>query len=158
MKRILVFSDSHGRTENMKNKLTQIPGITHVLFLGDCLRDIGPIKQSSPDIVFFSVPGNNDFGSLLPDERIVEIDGVRIFLTHGHKYGVKGTYDRIFYRTKECQCQIGLFGHTHCAVKQQEDGILLLNPGSSSLPYRGTPSYGIIEIENGSASADILYC
>lgn len=157
MKRILVFSDSHGRTENIKHTLRQIPGIDYVLFLGDCLRDIYPMEQANPEIMFHSVPGNNDFCTSVPDEKIIEIDGVRIFMAHGHQYRVKTTVDLIFYRTKELQCQIGLFGHTHCAAMTRDGGILLLNPGSVSLPYGGKPSYGIIEIENGSASADILY-
>ena len=157
MKRIVLFSDSHGRTENIKNILRQIPGIDYVLFLGDCLRDIYPVEQMNPDIVFHYVPGNNDFSVSLPSEKTVEIGGVRIFMAHGHQYQVKMTCDRIFYRTGEIQCQIGLFGHTHRAVKVQDDGILLMNPGSVSLPYGGNPSYGIIEIENGSPSADILY-
>ena len=157
MKRILLFSDSHGRTENIKNTLGQTPCIDYVLFLGDCLRDIYPVEQANPRITFHCVPGNNDFGLSVPGEKIIEIDGIRIFMTHGHQYHVKGTNDRISYRTGELQCQIGLFGHTHRAAKLQEAGILLINPGSISLPYGAAPSYGIIEIENGKVSADILF-
>ena len=157
MKRILLFSDSHGRTENIKKILRQIPDIDYVLFLGDCLRDIYPVEQANPEIHFHYVPGNNDFGSSVPGEKMIAIDGVRIFMAHGHQYQVKMTNNRISYRTEELQCQIGLFGHTHRAAKLQEGGILLLNPGSISLPYGGAPSYGIIEIENGKASADILF-
>ena len=157
MNRILVFSDSHGRTENIRKVIDYIPEVGTVLFLGDCLRDIYPVEKSYPNIPFHYVPGNNDFSSTVPKEKTLEIDGVRIYMTHGHQYQVKLGYEDMFYRTEEKKCGIGLFGHTHQPLKLKQEDIMLFNPGSISLPYRGSPSYGIIEIENGELSADILY-
>ena len=43
-------------------------------------------------------------------------DGIKIFFTHGHKWGVKYSTDRLFYKAKEIGAQIALFGHTHTAA------------------------------------------
>ncbi len=157
MKRIIVFSDSHGRTAQMADILRQIPQVDYVLFLGDCLRDIYEIEKEFPEILFHYVPGNNDFYSPVSEEQIVEIDGVRIFMAHGHQYRVKTSSTTFLYRTEELKCRVGLFGHTHQAFLLQQDGMTFMNPGSISLPYRGQQSYGILELEKGRVSADILY-
>ncbi len=157
MKRIIIFSDSHGESARMENVLLRIPGIDHVLFLGDCLRDIYGIEKKFPKILFHYVPGNNDFYSPVPEEQVVEIDGIRIFMAHGHQYRVKNGYTPFLYRTEELGCQVGLFGHTHQGVLYEQAGMIVMNPGSVARPYRGEKSYGILELEKGRASADILY-
>ena len=157
MTRILIFSDSHGRVEQMKRVIHSIPDVSTVLFLGDVLSDIQVVQRDCPNLTFYSVPGNNDFGSSLPLERVVTIDDIRLFLAHGHQHQVKFTADRIIYRARELACDVCLFGHTHRAVNVREGRLLLLNPGSVSLPYGGKPSYGILEIDGGKVGADIIY-
>ena len=49
------------------------------------------------------------------------------------KYGVKYGYNSIFYRAKELDVDIVLFGHSHIPIIEECDGIILMNPGSISL-------------------------
>lgn len=42
-----------------------------------------------------------------------------------------------------------IFGHIHVPVNREEDGILLINPGSPSRPRNGVPSFGILTLEKG---------
>ena len=49
-----------------------------------------------PEIKFFIVRGNCDYDDYkTKDEMTVELEGVKIFLTHGHLYGVKRDYSYI---------------------------------------------------------------
>ena len=66
------------------------------------------------------------------DEKVIEIEGVRIFATHGHLYSVKSTLARLAERAKSEGCRIALYGHTHCAREDDIDGVTLINPGNFS--------------------------
>ena len=39
-----------------------------------------------------------------------------------------------------------LYGHTHIAFTDYDDGLYIMNPGSCGRPREGLPSYGIIDI------------
>ena len=65
-------------------------------------------------------------------QRIIEIKGKKIFMCHGHKYGVKYGYNSIYYRGKEVGADIVLFGHSHLPIIEEYDGLILMNPGSIS--------------------------
>ena len=64
-------------------------------------------------------------GSILPW-------GVKIFFTHGHLYGVKSGEYNIVCAARERKAQVLLYGHTHNAFTDYEDGLYLMNPGSLS--------------------------
>ena len=55
--------------------------------------------------------------------------------------------NNIYYRAKELEVDIALFGHTHESLILEEDGVILMNPGSISLPRNSTRSIGYIEID-----------
>ncbi len=82
--------------------------------------------------VVYAVRGNCDFDGKYPEERIIEIQGKKIFICHGHKYGVKYGYNSIYYRGKEVGADIVLFGHSHLPIIEEYDGLILMNPGSVS--------------------------
>lgn len=115
-----------------------------VLHGGDYLRDALTIKKAYPDIEFHCVAGNCDVGA--PNkEKIIEVCGKVIFLTHGDLYGVKQSYSKILYKAQEYNADIAVFGHTHIPYFEKIDDIILFNPGS----VRYTRTYGVIEIEDG---------
>ena len=55
------------------------------------------------------VAGNNDFFSDLPREDVVEIEGHRIFVTHGHLYGVSMTTEGVADAAAARDCQAVIF-------------------------------------------------
>lgn len=143
---ILVFSDSHGHPDHIKEALRrQIKRPDAVIFLGDGQRDMLYLELDG--IPFYRVSGNCDLSSLFsegnaPDEMTVELGGKRIFITHGHNYAVKSGYGVIIAAALKRDADIVLFGHTHeCLEKclscgNDEYGIpmkkemYLVNPGS----------------------------
>ena len=75
---------------------------------------------------------------ILAEYALVECDGLRMFLTHGHKYN---TDDLPPLRKGD----ILLHGHTHVSVaKKFGNENLYINPGSVSIPKENTPKGYII--------------
>ena len=65
---------------------------------------------------------------------------------------------REFYIEALAECVF--FGHTHKPVIDEEDGIMVLNPGSLTFPRQNghKPSYAVVEAdEDGGLSAEIRY-
>lgn len=145
-KSYIVFSDIHGDYKNLKKIKTLIEENDGGFFAGDGLS--GVLSSSLKNLYW--VAGNCDgYGE---KERIVEIDGVKILLTHGHLYSVKQGMEKLYFRAKEVGANVVIFGHTHMPTIVQSDEILFLNPGSSSsLSY--TPTFIYMCVTNGSVKA-----
>ena len=146
--RILLFSDSHGNLRNMKNAIENNENIQMVIHLGDCVADILKIQEIYGNLHFEYVRGNNDWNADYGIEKCLEIEGKRIFITHGHTYGVKNTYQRIIAKGNELKADVVVFGHTHQSEETFSDNMLLLNPGSIGGDYynNGKPTYFLMEI------------
>ena len=82
--RIVVISDSHRRSGNIKKILDAQQSARHIFFLGDVTGDIEDLIRLYPDKTFHIVSGNCDFFSSYPSSDIANIAGHGIFFTHGH--------------------------------------------------------------------------
>lgn len=126
---ILVFSDSHKALGTMVDAVERLrPEV--VLHLGDHLADAEDLEYVFPEVEFYHVPGNCDFFTTTQPSLTIELDGVRIFMTHGHLFGVKSQTDRLAAEARRVGAQIALFGHTHRPLLTEEDGLWLMNPGA----------------------------
>ena len=97
------------------------------------------------DVPLTAVAGNCDYGSTARTEWLLELEGVRILLTHGHGYAVKQGTGALLRRARELEAQVVLFGHTHQRLLEEADGVLLINPGSC----RDERYYAELEVEAG---------
>lgn len=148
--KIIVFSDSHGRTAPITHAIEKEGKSDMIIHAGDVLRDVEDLKLMYPRENIVYVKGNNDFWDReTPEDRFFEIGGVKIFLTHGHNYGVKYTLAKLKQHAQKLGAQVCIFGHTHCQCNENDGGIIMFNPGSSNR------SYGVVEIHDGKASAKI---
>lgn len=144
--KLLIFSDSHSGYKNIMEAIAMHRGkIDGVVFLGDGVRDIERVRQEHSEIAFFIVKGNCDLmASEYETERVLDLDGVRLFITHGHLYGAKSGYARLAYRARELEADAVLFGHTHqpldTVVEIQDKSVRLFNPGS--IGYNGV--FGVL--------------
>jgi len=151
--RIIVVADTHARTANLKKLCLKQRDADVFIHLGDGIDDIDRIREQYTNCSFITIRGNVDFGSKEPKEKLLVLEEKRIFMTHGHKYGVKTSYDALLNKAKEQSADILLFGHTHAAFYTYADGVYILNPGSLELPQRDAPRFGIIDIIDGSITA-----
>lgn len=154
--RVGVFSDSHGDHEALDELLERMGVLDAACFLGDVARDAEHLRErleampNQPPL--YAVRGNNDYYSTctLPWELLIELGGVRIYMTHGHQLV---SLMNLAYKAQECGAQVALFGHTHQALCETAQGVLLLNPGSAGNFCRGGRARAsVLEINKGRCS------
>lgn len=133
--KILVFSDSHSYLAYMVECTRQIqPDV--LIHLGDYYADADVLCREFPQIPLYAVPGNCDQyrGGYLPEPvAIVDLDGVRLFLTHGHKHGVKYDLHKLKLEARQAGADAALFGHTHQQLIAREEDLWVINPGSCGM-------------------------
>lgn len=151
--RILVVSDSHGQMFNLRQALLAQPKAEVVIHLGDGEYDLEALKNSYPDKTFLQVRGNCDWGSELPASATFTAGDKKIFYTHGHDYGVKSGLYTAVCAAREQKADILLYGHTHTAMTDYDDGLYIMNPGAIS-GYK--PSYGTIDITEQGVLCNIV--
>ncbi len=156
--RILAVSDTHGRVERLA-VLARAP------FPVDCVFHLGD-AESQEDLIrsFFSCPvcfvkGNCDTFSREEENVLMTLENRKFFLTHGHKYGVSYTFEKMVREGLRRGAEAVCFGHTHRPLIMEQNGILLVNPGSLTFPRQADrkPTFALIEFEReGRIRADIL--
>lgn len=73
-----------------------------------------------------------------------QFEEVRILLNHGYT----DSKDKIIENAKRMGADILILGHTHLKELYLDNSLVVLNPGSTSIPKDGTHSVAIIEIIN----------
>jgi len=157
--KILVLSDTHGDIDKAEKAIKKCSGVDLIIHLGDYFRDAQRLASIFPDIPIEYIYGNSDFMiEDVPAEKLLECEGKRIFITHGHRYSVKWDYDKLDRKAKEIKADILLFGHTHIADVVKRDNYYLVNPGSISDPRDDSDeSYVIIEINDDGIEFEVCY-
>ncbi len=143
--RILIFSDSHGKNDNMEHILNTKRPYDMVLHAGDIEGfeyDLSGVSGVETHIV----RGNCDFFCDLPVEKTVQLGDNTIYMRHGDGY-VNSNPESLLELT---EANIIIFGHTHVPYYKEVNGRHLFNPGSISKPRTADriPSYGLLEIYN----------
>lgn len=151
MKRICVFSDSHGSPEGMLLAVrAEKPDL--VIHLGDGEGDLYRLEREFPGLPIENVRGNCDWRSTSLKTLRLTVEGKRIFAVHGHEYDVKR--DRELRALKQAalddEADILLFGHTHSPYTDHTLGMDVMNPGS--IGEGAAHTYGVITIENGAVT------
>lgn len=146
--RILIVSDTHGKNGNLEKVLRMTAPLDLMFHLGDLEGSEGFIESITPCPVHM-VSGNNDFFTSVPVEKIVTLGHHKIFMTHGHRYGV--SYDTLNIKETAASkgCDLVFFGHTHRPLIDYDDEITAVNPGSISYPRQENrrPSYVIMDVD-----------
>lgn len=157
--KILIVSDTHRKHEYLEEVLEREKPLDLLIHLGDaegCEDYIEAMAECPVEVV----AGNNDFFSDLPGEREISIGKYRVLMTHGHYYYVNAGIGHIKREAIGRDIDIAMFGHTHRPFLEEEDGVVVLNPGSISYPRQDgkSPSYIIMDLdEEGEAHFSIEY-
>ncbi len=155
--KILVVSDTHGDPGRLKKVLNQNNDFDMLIHLGDGEKDFRDIQALYPAKGMVYVAGNCDYG-VYPNEHIASAGGRKILCCHGHRYGVNYGIEMLASAALQKECTIALYGHTHVPKIETLNGVMVMNPGSLTLPRGGSErSYGVIEFsENGEMNARII--
>lgn len=151
MKRAVLVSDNHSLKGPLEYVREKYAGYDYFLHCGD--SELPKYLLSG----FAAVSGNNDRYGEFPMNMVIEIEGRRIYLTHGHRDFFMGRLDMLAARAKKLDCDTVCFGHTHIPCDIMENGIHLLNPGSIWHNRDGSaPSFMLLEIDAQSVSARLM--
>ncbi len=146
----IIFSDSHKSFAPMITAIENEGTVQQIIHAGDVHSDIEDLGIMYPKIPLAFVKGNNDvFLRDVPEDRIFDFYGIRIFLTHGHNYGVKYSLAALLKKGQDVGANLIIFGHTHQPYKEKIQGITLFNPGAT------TRSYGVLEVLDGDFRLEI---
>jgi putative phosphoesterase len=144
---VAAVADTHGKTELIIKEL-RLLNPDHILFAGDYYDDGQKIFKVLK-IPGNSVAGNCDISNRMKQEEIISLMGYKIFLVHGHQFGVKRDLNRLKYRAQELAVDAVVFGHTHSPFCDKIGDLWLINPGSAAHSrWSGQGSFAIIEIDN----------
>jgi uncharacterized protein len=159
---IAVISDTHlprGARRLPDECVRGIAGADLLLHAGDfsTVEVLRGLERIGPPVA--GVHGNVDSPDLLrmlPAERIVEVEGVRIAMLHdaGPR---KGRLARMRARFGD-QAQAVVFGHSHLPLHEQaEDGFQIFNPGSPT-ERRRAPAHtmGLARVEDGRLTFELI--
>lgn len=158
--KILVVSDTHGHDEALKRVIGKTRPFDYMIHCGDTEGFEDSIRRlaACPCTI---VRGNNDFFSDLQKDEELTFGKYKIFVTHGHQYGVSMTVSMLADEAKSRGCNVAMFGHTHRpSIDMTDPALTLLNPGSLAYPRQEgrEPSYLIMEIDRkGDAHYTINY-
>lgn len=160
--KLFFISDIHGSLYYLKKAFENYEkeASDYIIILGDELyhgaRNALPKGYNPKEVAEFlngykekiiAVRGNCDSEV---DEMVLEYpmmttysnilyNGKRLFLTHGHLYNRENL-------PKLSKGDVLIYGHTHVPVAEKQDDIVIINPGSISMPKENNPnSYGVLE-------------
>ena len=125
--KIILISDTHGNTRNIEKVIEENPDAEMILHMGDGVNDLRRIDRKNKG--FVAVKGNCDrYETVEEDEYTVTLDGIKIFMTHGHRYSAKTTKDLLLAKALTEGAKICCFGHTHIVHRNFVNNVLMLNP------------------------------
>lgn len=154
-----VLSDTH-----VPERALKVPEIVYKLFkdvdlllhAGDLvspdvlekLKKIAPTKASQGNI-------DRSYGLKLPLRVYLEVGGLKVGLSHGDVYP-RGDTQQLKYVAMEMGVEVLITGHTHWPFIEKVGDVLLLNPGSPTVPRLTDPTVMLVEIRNKKVDAEIV--
>ena len=144
-----VISDTHGLLR--PEALAALTGVDHILHAGDVgaagildrLREIAPVT---------AIRGNVDTSGVwaaLPPTNAIELGGRLFYLVHALEW--------MDINPRAAGVAAVVYGHSHRAQVQQQDGVLLLNPGSAGPRRFDLPvTLAIIELDDNGMRPRII--
>ncbi len=146
--KIGIMSDTHGSLDAVARAVSLAGPVDMWLHAGDIISDAEHLSIIA-GVPVYMVAGNCDWPNMtVPDERLIDVEGHRILLTHGHNYGVRYDIEVLVEAAEDKEADIAVYGHTHIADISPGDDVYVVNPGSAARPRdEGRPSFMIMELE-----------
>ena len=149
VKKILVVSDSHGKSQYVKEAIDkEYPDM--LIHLGDIEDDPETVRgwldeaarvwnalhsENKDELKSLPIPavfikgncdryytGDSGAGTSLKSAAVFDLNGHRFYCTHGHKQGVGYGLENLMYTALENDCDIALYGHTHVPFNDTFEG------------------------------------
>jgi len=161
---LIVLSDTHIKQgQSLLSRLPEelistIKSSDLIIHAGDfetlsCYRELEDLGKLA------AVHGDTDSAELmefLPERKVINIEEIRIGIIHKGQLTSENT-DGLRYLAKEMGVDILIFGHFHHPIAHKSE-VLLLSPGSVTVPGIAQPSAIRLEIINKTVTGEIIRC
>ncbi|MBA2174742.1 metallophosphoesterase [Halobacillus locisalis] len=160
--KIVVLSDTHmpKKAKHLPDRLLkELPDADHIIHAGDwqTLEVYDHLKTFAPVHGVYGNVDGEEIESQFPYKQILEFEGRRIGLIHGH--GEKKTTEkRVIEAFEDEELDLIIFGHSHLPLVRYVNKMMLFNPGSVT-DKRKLPcfSFGIITIDEDLHTEHVFY-
>lgn len=147
--KVMVVSDTHGRNDLLRQAIGQEAPIGLLIHAGDIEGDLDTILGDRREYDIKAVAGNMDWSPAYNAALTFTLGKHKVFLTHGHHFGVHYGMEDLLEAARKCGADRVFYGHTHIAARVEEDGVLILNPGSLSKPRGGADrTYLVFDVDD----------
>lgn len=158
--KVAVLADTHTKETSRvlpAGAWPYVESCDHILHAGDVCDPslLDELKAFAPVTAVF---GNCDSWDITEwgasEVATVELGHINVGMIHdsGLAAGRRARMRRLFP-----DARVVVFGHSHLPLVEDEDGLLLLNPGSPTWPRRAPwPSMGMLWIDGDSVEAEIF--
>ncbi len=140
--RILVISDSHGLELNQE--IIELEQCDLNIHCGD-----SQLMKNDRDMKQFDMiaRGNCDFDRNYQINEVLDVNGLRLMVTHGHYFDVNYSMNSLLNAAMDKEIDIVFYGHTHVVNTLYKNGVLIVNPGSLRQSRSQYPrTYMIVEV------------
>ncbi|MCZ7395730.1 MAG: YfcE family phosphodiesterase [Candidatus Methanoperedens sp.] len=162
--KLIVLSDTHIRKGQSllallpQDLITIIKSSDIIIHSGDfetleCYKELRGMGKLA------AVHGDTDVPELvriLPERKVIKVEGVRIGIIHKGQL-TSEHMDGLRYLAKEMGVDVLIFGHFHHPIVEKTD-VLLLSPGSATVPGIAEPSAIELEIIKNTVKGKIIRC
>ncbi|WP_409347026.1 metallophosphoesterase family protein [Paenibacillus sp. MBLB4367] len=155
-----IVSDTHitGRARSLPDALVQgLRQVDAIIHAGDWVT-MEVAEELSKFAPIHGVAGNGDGEELVRRfgrKTIVEFQGVRIGIVHGHEGPGKSTPERASRAFHDERTDLIVFGHSHIPFMERNGQTVLFNPGSPTDKRRQPDySFGMLTIHDGKFSVN----
>ena len=138
--RIGLISDTHGLLR--PEAAAALRGVELIVHAGDVggLTIVESLRRIAP---VHAVAGNVDPEGSFPPAIDLDLEGVRVHVSHGHEVG-SPTPERLAARI---EADVIVYGHTHRALIRRVGRALVINPGAAGpARFRLIPSLALLDV------------
>lgn len=155
------LSDTHGYLDDTNRALKILEDCDVIIHLGDVLahgprnriapgyfpKDLAEVLSKIDNIEYISGNCDADVDSMVTGKDIsskgqfIEVGDLKIYATHGYLEDEEERIDT----AKALNANLLVTGHSHIKKLEEWEDLILLNPGSTSLPKDGSKSVAIYE-------------
>lgn len=156
-----IISDTHipERAKKLPKEIFEhFSDVDLIIHCGDVTSEsaLNELKKISELLV---VSGNMDYGDY-PKEHELSVENFRIGIIHGNQIHPRGDTLKMKYLCLEKNWDILISGHTHVPmikeIPVENKKILLLNPGSPTVPRYPLKTIMKLKIENKKIDAELI--
>lgn len=158
---VAFVSDSHGSLDDFKIFMDQVKDADKIVHLGDVLyhgprnplpggynpKELAEIIKNDDRFVILKGNCDSEVDQTVTEkpinesEMLIGIDHNTFYFHHGHRF----SEEEMVEKAKDYEANVVVYGHSHKKVLKNIDGILVVNPGSLTLPKDGSKSYGLYD-------------